>query len=87
MFRAATDQTPPAMTSTDDTHFTEEQKNYLRNTVKSVGKLSFEEIIAAYNDRIGVIFNFLAILELLQLEEIGVEIGEGFNSFWIIKKD
>ena len=65
----------------------EEQKNYLRNTVKSVGKLSFEEIIAAYNDRIGVIFNFLAILELLQLEEIGVEIGEGFNSFWIIKKD
>ncbi len=61
----------------------DDQKKYLITTVKSLGKLSFAEVISSYNDRIGIIFNFLALLELLQAGEIGVEVGDGYNSFWI----
>jgi segregation and condensation protein A len=35
--------------------------------------------------KIAVIFNFLAILELLQMRMITIFIGEGFNNFWIEK--
>jgi segregation and condensation protein A len=34
-----------------------------------------------------VVFNFLAILEMIQLQEIEVVIGEGYNNFWIKTKD
>jgi len=30
-----------------------------------------------------VIFNFLAILELLNLKKIQLRVGEGYNNFWI----
>jgi segregation and condensation protein A len=37
----------------------------------------------AYPDKIGLVFNFLAILELLQLNIISIIISEGFNNFRI----
>jgi len=30
-----------------------------------------------------VVFNFLAILEMIQLQQVLITIGEGFNNFWI----
>jgi segregation and condensation protein A len=32
-----------------------------------------------------VIFNFLAILELIQNRMITLHLGEGFNDFWVEK--
>jgi len=32
-----------------------------------------------------VIYNFLAILELLQQVKIKISIGKGLNNFWLIK--
>jgi segregation and condensation protein A len=61
----------------------ESQRNYILNLTKGRGKVSFEEIISENNDKIGVIFNFLAILELLQLQKLSITIGEGYNNFWI----
>ena len=61
-----------------------EQKLKILNKVKSSkDKVSFEEIIAYQPDRIAVIFNFLAILELLQLHLIQINIGLGYNNFWV----
>jgi segregation and condensation protein A len=34
---------------------------------------------------VAVIFNFLAILELLQSSLISITVGEGFNNFWLEK--
>ena len=34
-------------------------------------------------EKIAVVFNFLAVLELLQLKTIRLTVGEGFNNFWI----
>jgi len=51
-------------------------------------RISFEEMITdGAKDRVLIIFNFLAILELLQMQLIGITLGEGYNNFWIQKLD
>jgi len=51
-------------------------------------RISFEEMITdGVKEKILVIFNFLAILELLQMQLIGITLGEGYNNFWIQKLD
>ena len=61
------------------------QKNYLLGLLETGSRLSFSEIIEAKPEKITVIFNFLAILELLQLNEVNMQLGNGFNNFWIFK--
>lgn len=61
----------------------EEQKDFILNKVHEKRKLSFTQIIEYNHERIAVIYNFLAILELLQLNQITISIGEGYNNFWI----
>ena len=46
-------------------------------------RISFEELLAEKPEKILAIFNFLALLELLQLKKIMLHLGEGFNNFWI----
>ncbi len=61
------------------------QKNYILQRLKGQikGRLSFTELLAEKPEKIVTIFNFLAILELLQLRLITLHLGEGFNNFWI----
>ena len=61
------------------------QKKFLLEKLTNNKRLSFEEIISFEKSKIGVIFNFLAILELLQVSQITMSIGIGFNNFWIEK--
>ena len=61
----------------------EQQKDFILNKVTEKRKLSFTQIIEYNSEKIGVIYNFLAVLELLQLQQIIIQIGEGFNNFWI----
>ncbi len=65
----------------------EGQKDYVvqRLISRESRKISFLELMQEKAEKIIVIFNFLAILELLQLGEITLHIGEGFNNFWIEK--
>ena len=60
-----------------------DQKVFLINRLRSMKRASFEEIIQMMPSKVAVIFNFLAILELLQSREITINIGLGFNNFWI----
>ena len=46
-------------------------------------RISFQELLAEQPEKILTIFNFLAVLDLLQLKKIIIHIGEGFNNFWI----
>jgi len=62
------------------------QKDFILRELGDQSKLSFESIIAKEPTKIGVIFNFLAILELLQLQKITLKIGIGFNNFWVEKR-
>jgi segregation and condensation protein A len=63
------------------------QKNMILHWLDGTPRLSFEEVIREKPGKIAVIYNFLAILELLQLNLIRLHIGEGFNNFWIIKEE
>ena len=64
------------------------QKTYVltRLSTTDKGRISFVEMIQESPEKILVIYNFLAILELLQLELITLHIGEGFNNFWVEKR-
>ncbi|NJN28776.1 MAG: segregation/condensation protein A [Cyclobacteriaceae bacterium] len=59
------------------------QKDFIYAKVLENQKLSFLQVIELNRERIGVIYNFLAILELLQLQQIRIHLGEGYNNFWI----
>lgn len=61
------------------------QKKYLRDELDKKQRLSFVELVEAFPTRIGLIFNFLAMLEMLAVQQIGIQIGEGYNNFWITK--
>lgn len=63
----------------------DEQKTYILNKVEKK-RMPFEEILEEATEKIYVIFNFLAILDLLQAEKITLKIGEGYNNFWILKR-
>ncbi|MEM6843003.1 MAG: segregation/condensation protein A [Bacteroidota bacterium] len=66
----------------------EGQKNYIRELLHQRPRdVSFITIIEYNPDKIAVIFNFLAILELLQLSELTIKIGEGYNNFWIYRTE
>ncbi len=65
----------------------EEQKAKLMERLVNGKKLSFSNMIKEKPDRILVIFNFLSILELLQLGQIVISLGENYNNFWIERRD
>ena len=65
------------------TYTVEGQKKYLLNLVLAQKRISFEEVLLQNSWKVVVVFNFLAILELLQLGELELQLGEGFNNFWL----
>jgi segregation and condensation protein A len=63
----------------------EGQKKFIVEELTRRSRMSFTELLEQYPTRIGVIFNFLAILEMLALQVLTIQIGEGFGNFWISK--
>lgn len=64
----------------------EGQKEFLYGELTKRSRISCLELLSFNNTRISLIFNFLAILELLALGDLDIQIGEGYNNFWISKK-
>ena len=65
----------------------EAQKKFIVDELSNRPRMSFTELLEKYPTRIGVIFNFLAILEMLALQILTIQIGEGFGNFWIAKAE
>ncbi|HLT74484.1 MAG TPA: segregation/condensation protein A [Ohtaekwangia sp.] len=61
------------------------QKKLLIDRLSTKERISFTELLEEYPSRIGLIFNFLAILEMLALQLLSIQVGEGYNNFWISK--
>jgi segregation and condensation protein A len=83
MKRYELEQHKPVHQVTPFPYRVEDQKSLILDWVGREGKVAFSALIAADNNRIAVIFNFLAILELMATNQIGLVIGEGFNNFWV----
>ncbi|MEM6263104.1 MAG: segregation/condensation protein A [Bacteroidota bacterium] len=65
----------------------EEVKLTLINRLDNLEKpLDFVSFVMEEKDRIFVVFSFLAILELVQVQQISLTVGEGFNNFWVERK-
>jgi len=65
----------------------EEQSQFIKDKLLTQENVSFTELLELMPQRIAVVFNFLAILELIQLQLVEIVIGEGFNNFWLKRKE
>src|SRR6478609_5933977 len=63
----------------------EGQKEYILNEVTVKSRVAFTELFEKAPTRIALIFNFLAILEMLANGLINIQVGEGYNNFWVMK--
>lgn len=61
----------------------EGQKEFIIAELGSKGKVAFTELFNSAPTRVSLIFNFLAILELLAIGTLNIQVGEGYNNFWI----
>ncbi len=64
----------------------EAQRNYLLELIATRKKVTFNEVFTGFPDKMKAIFTFLALLELLQLQQLDIKIGEGFNNFFLLPK-
>ena len=64
----------------------EGQKEFIYGELSRRPNLSFSEMLSYLPTRIGLIFNFLAILEMLALGDLDITVGEGYNNFWISRR-
>jgi segregation and condensation protein A len=65
----------------------EGQKEFILGQLVSRPRMAFTELFEKTPTRVALIFNFLAILEMLSLGMLDIQTGEGFNNFWVIRKE
>ncbi len=65
----------------------EQQKEFVLEKISFKKQVPFTDFITYKPDKIFVIYTFLAILELLQLSQVTIIIGEGYNNFWVEKTE
>ncbi len=61
----------------------EEQKKHLQDLLQTNERLDFESVMLNSKDRVELVYSFLAILEMLQQQMVKIQIGLGYNNFWI----
>ncbi len=65
----------------------QEQRDYLRSRLHKGKKTGFESLFLPLESRIHAIVTFLALLELLNAQEVVLIQGEGINNFWLTLPD
>lgn len=64
----------------------EKQKEAIDQLLKINNMLDFKAIAKNSENKVHFVYNFLAVLEMLQQELIDIQIGLGYNNFWISPK-
>jgi segregation and condensation protein A len=65
----------------------EQQKKAIENLLKINNMMDFKAIAGQSENKVHFVYNFLAVLEMLQQEMIDIQIGLGFNNFWVSLKE
>jgi len=63
----------------------DEEKGKIREKLIGKEKLLFEDLFADTKTKIHAIFIFLALLQVVQGNEVKIKVGLGYNNFWIRK--
>jgi len=61
-----------------------QQKSSLQQLLDTEQKVNFERLFHECTNRIHAIFRFLALLEMVQERLFSLQIGLGFNNFWLL---
>jgi segregation and condensation protein A len=61
----------------------EAQKKAIKDLLMINQKLDFKSIAGNSENKVHFVYNFLAVLEMLQQELINIQVGLGYNNFWI----
>ena len=61
----------------------EKQKEAIDNLLRINKMLDFKALAKSSENKVHFVYNFLAVLEMLQQELIDIQVGLGYNNFWI----
>ena len=61
----------------------ENQKTAINKLLEVNKRLDFKGLLSNSENKIHFVYNFLAVLEMVQQELISIQTGLGFNNFWI----
>lgn len=64
----------------------ENQKNVIDRLLSINKRLDFKDLLKSSENKVHFVYNFLAMLEMLQQDLISIQTGLGFNNFWIESK-
>ena len=85
--RAEADKNRPVHQVIQYPYTVEGQKEFILNEVTLKPRVAFTELFEHTHTRIALIFNFLAILEMLSTGLLSIQVGEGFNNFWVMRPE
>ena len=61
----------------------EQQQSYIMDRLPKGRKVNFTEIFLQLENRIHAVVTFIALLELLNLQQVSLIQGDGLNNFWL----
>lgn len=64
----------------------EQQKAVIASLVSINKRMDFRALAGHSDNKVHFVYNFLAILEMLQQQLLEIQVGLGFNNFWISEK-
>lgn len=64
----------------------ENQKKVIDRLLSINNKLDFKALLSHSENKVHFVYNFLALLEMLQQDLISIQTGLGYNNFWIEAK-
>jgi len=65
----------------------EQQKAIIASLVTINKRMDFRSVVTHSDNKVHFVYNFLAILEMLQQQLLEIHIGLGFNNFWVAEKE
>ncbi len=77
------DSNKPIHTVIQYPYTVDDQKEFIIDHMRAAGRMSFNELAKLQPNKMQMIYNFLAILEIIQQQIAKIYLGEGFNNFWL----
>ena len=65
----------------------EEQKLQISKLLQLNQRINYQTVLAQSKDKVQLVYNLLAILEMLQQQMVQIQIGLGFNNFWVENRE
>jgi len=64
----------------------EQQKKVIAELVELNRKMDFSQLLQHSENKVHFVYNFLAMLEMLQQQLLSIQTGLGYNNFWVEPK-